>query len=263
MGKARAFYTVPTRAMRDERLSAVDHRTLGCVSIHDGMSQVKGKGAGCYASNQTLAAKVGCDYTTLSKSLSRLQEWGYIIKERQVDDRRMTTYRVNFAGDDSWQDGQSIVGKTANRSEEVVGLDASDRPEVVGEQFSETRRNQPETGEHYIPLKGELDSVETGELNSLEKARLTSRFARRKDDGPKVGAELARLERALKSDPLSVDLVAWIGWIESLIEVEEDDSLRAWATRLADAVLEAMPKPMFQQWQAKHGWEPEWARAEP
>lgn len=210
MGKPRLFSTVPARAIADDRLSGLDWRVLAGVSIRDGMSLVKGKGAGCYASNVTLAADVGCEYSSLSKSLARLLEYGYLKMERQADDKRMTTYRVHFEAPDSWPSHQAstseAVGGTANQPQKVIGRNAASSAKVVGRDFPASGGKQPQTASHYIPLKGELDSVETEELNSSEEAHLTARSLPGRSESEAVGAWLAQIERAWKGEEGSVTL---------------------------------------------------------
>jgi DNA-binding MarR family transcriptional regulator len=89
--------------IRDQRLTKLDWRTFACVSLHDGRS-LSNEGPGCFASNRTMATEIGCDYTNLSKSLGRLEKWGYIRKEQNPRDRRRTIYRVLHG--ESWLDDQ-------------------------------------------------------------------------------------------------------------------------------------------------------------
>jgi len=245
----RKFFTASVELVRDPRPSALDFRVYACVSLHDGMSLLKGKGAGCFASNQTLAAKIGCDYTSLSKSLNRLVEWGYITKERQADDKRCTTYRCVFDFPDSWRDGQltggAVVGETANHRFKVVGLEPAQTAEIVGRAISETHGNLRETATHYIPLKGELDSVETGELDSPK-----VRVADAPRCAPKASAmfrsveptceTLAKFERQWKQDwtVFDANLSEWRDWLYQRAEDEagEDNVASNWAQRLAEQV---------------------------
>lgn len=181
----RIFYCGPRRAIGDGRLSALDHRVLAVVALHDGMSLTKGKGAGCYATYRTLSAEVGCDYTNFSKSIARLLRWSYLVREPQVMDKRKFTLRVVYSGADSWQNDQQscdrIVGETTNEPSEIVGQHANCTAEIVGHEKSERRRNQPKTALHYISLKEELDSVETGKIDSAKQR--CARFVDQSDDG--------------------------------------------------------------------------------
>ena len=96
MAKPREFTTVPARAIADTRLTALDLRALMAIAIHDGMSTVKGAGPGCYAKLSTLAELARTDISNLSKALSRLIKFGYVIREPQQNDKRRNTHRVIY-----------------------------------------------------------------------------------------------------------------------------------------------------------------------
>jgi hypothetical protein len=204
------------RLFSDQRPSALDLRVLACVSMHDGMSLVKGTGRGCYATFATLTAELGCDPGNLSRSLKRLVDWDYLFEERQVD-RRRKTYRVNFDPPESCSNGQqSNVGETDNDPGEIV---------VLAE--SGNGGNLPQDEQHYSSLKG-LNLPE-GKLHSPEGA-LSGKNAEN------VGARLAMLERALKAGE-EIDHVEWYQYVGSAWELEEH---RARATRLSDELASLM-----------------------
>jgi hypothetical protein len=155
------------------------------IALHDGMSKPKGAGAGCYARHATLAKLVGTDVSNFSKSLSRLVSWGYVAREPQLMDKRKFTLRVIYGDDDSWRADQQSPA-------EIVGEEALSVPEVVGEAEGRNGSFSRENGRHYISLKEELDSVETGKLNSSEEAQNgfcvdgvpASIFARQRKEDP-------------------------------------------------------------------------------
>lgn len=162
MGKARVFSTASVHAMADSELTGQDWRVYLWVSLHDGMSLLKGKGAGCYAANKTIFEAAQCDYASGCRSLSKLVKRGHLVREQLG---RSTRYRVTFGGPDRLQ-ACNITG--ASIGDQGASADAA----IYCSDFSETRTDQPETGRDYIPLRGELDPVETGKLNSLETAHL-------------------------------------------------------------------------------------------
>jgi hypothetical protein len=272
----RKFTTLPTRAIGDTDLTSLDLRVLACVSLHDGMSLLNGKGAGCYVSNVNLAALVGCDYTSLSKALSRLCDeersgGPYIVKERQADDKRMTTYRVRFPSADGWRDGQlSAHPAKGAKSADIVGEVAKQSGEIVGRADLGSGGNLRQTASHYIPLKGELDSVETKELDSAEAARLTSRHdfsalfspdnggskaqGLGEEEGvPADGAQMAMFERAFRAGGYKDKPQLLLQWIQFLERVTEDDPGGSpnggRARRLLDDALEALPEDTYRSWQ--------------
>lgn len=227
MAKERLFFTGSTRIIGDPRPSGLDMRVYACVSLHDGMSLVKGTGRGCYATFATLCAAVGCDPANLSRSLKRLVEWGYLTEERQAD-RRRKTYRVTFDSAETWQNGQ--------RSR------ATQLTEIVGNALTGNGRNPPQTEQHYSSLKG-LDTLEREKLNSSEEARFAARRLSKIEFAENIGAHLAVLERALKAGD-EINLVDSYQYVGSIWEVEEH---RGRATRLAEELASLMTEEEFER----------------
>lgn len=160
--KARLFSTAPVSAMLDRELTGLEWRALLWVSLHDGMSLVKGKGSGCYASNKTIFAEVGCDYASGCRALSKLVQRGHLVRE-QVG--RSTRYRVVFGAPDMLQ------ARNLSSGERVAGSQG-DEARYVAEHLRQTADNAPEPASDYSSLSEELDSTEAGELNSSEEAHL-------------------------------------------------------------------------------------------
>lgn len=209
MPKERLFFTGSTRIISDPRPSGLDLRVYSCVSLHDGMSLLKGTGRGCYATFATLTAEVGCDAANLSRSLKRLVDWGYLTEERQTD-RRRKTYRVTFCTVEAWQNRQ----RTA----------AGHLVEIVGNQLSETGSNPPQTEQHYSSLKG-LDHLKD-KLDSSKEARFAARWLSRNGLDEAAGARLAMFERAFRADPDFIDdqqLTESRDWLRQLTETLHPD----------------------------------------
>ena len=79
----RIFSTVPTKALFNPKITALEWRVLGLIALHDGMTLVKqaqGKplGAGCTASNLTLAREAQCSYAALVRAVKSLETHGLI-----------------------------------------------------------------------------------------------------------------------------------------------------------------------------------------
>lgn len=234
VAKERLFFTGSTRIIGDPRPSGLDLRVYACVSLHDGMSLIKGTGRGCYATFATLTARIGCDAANLSRSLKRLVEWGYLTEERQTD-RRRKTYRVTFETEESWQNRQRLA--------------ANGLVEIVGNALSGNGSYPPQTDEHYISLKG-LD-LPKDKLNS-PKGRASQRVGFPIGSIENVGAELAKLERALKAGE-PIDLVQAVEWIgNDLFTADYPENIRGWALRLSDDLMNAMTAEQYAQWAALH-----------
>ena len=239
MGKERLFYTGSVNIIRDPRPSGLDHRVYACVSLHDGMSLVKGKGRGCYATFATLTAEIGCDPGDLSRSLKRLVTWGYLTEERQSD-RRRKSYRVRFDSRESWANAQ--------RTE----------TEIVGSAEAGNGGNPPQTAQHYSSLK-ELDSSEEEKLNSFEKADIemsasslgidksASKAGKRNSAEAGLGSDwalAAHLPRNLGSLPAGAQVSRIEAAYDSIgrdphkLGSREKESLCEWLTEIAEAFWE-------------------------
>jgi DNA-binding MarR family transcriptional regulator len=235
LAKERLFFTGSTRIINDPRPSGLDFRVYACVSLHDGMSLMKGTGRGCYATYATLTAEIGCDAANLSRSLKRLVEWGYLKEERQTD-RRRKTYRLTFESAETWQSRQQSA--------------ASGLVEIVGNALSRNGRNPPQTDAHYSSLKGLYPLKE--KLNSSEEARFAAREAFQ-DDPINLGAELGKLERAIDGGE-QIDRLAAYEWIGNTAFVgDHPDTVRQWALRISDKLVDGMTPDEEARWRAAYG----------
>ncbi len=179
MAKPRQFTTLPTRIISDTRLTALEQRCLMVIALHDGMSLMRGTGAGCYARSATLAELVKTDITNFSKAVSRLIKFGYIVREAQQNDKRRFTLRVVYGDENSWRSDQlsdadsqpEIVGEKTNLTPDLFGEGTNFPPKLVGEGDSKNGGNLPNSDPQYIPLNGEIDFVRNEEINSVETAR--------------------------------------------------------------------------------------------
>ncbi|RYD92599.1 MAG: helix-turn-helix domain-containing protein [Sphingobacteriales bacterium] len=93
--EATMFAALPLRAIGDNRLSALELRTLAAIAYHDRFSLVR-NGPGCFASHQTLAGRLGCHYTRVSTSVHHLVELGYVQSHVNPERRRNRIYRVVY-----------------------------------------------------------------------------------------------------------------------------------------------------------------------
>ncbi|WP_305097476.1 hypothetical protein [Croceibacterium aestuarii] len=94
MADEREFTTLPRRALGDRRLSGMDLRVLGAISLHDGLSLAKGKGQGCYAGDRKLAQTANTDRKNVKRSTARLIEYGYLTRDTDTLNRRGFVVRV-------------------------------------------------------------------------------------------------------------------------------------------------------------------------
>jgi hypothetical protein len=203
------FAAVPERAICDRRLAAIHFRILAAIALHDRMSGKRQKGAGCYASNKTLADACNVNYSNFSTAVCELGAWGYIEAAPHPISKRTRVYRVLYGGDqqpDSLPTGkQSPTDNTlptgkrfdANCTDDALPK-SNGNGETVCPLNSQTTEFIQQPNDKYIPLNGKRFS-ETVRY-SAEAASLALRAAvgLRKQPDKNVGGFLAIIERELR-----------------------------------------------------------------
>jgi hypothetical protein len=243
MGADKALFApMPLRAMAAD-LSGLQLRALLCVAAHDRMSLIVGKGQGCRASNERMSQMLNCSYARICSTLSELVELEYLQREKSG---RHTVYRVLYSDLD-----RLLFGNLLGRAK--VALSASSQRPIGCRVDARTSENPPKTASQYIPLNGGIDLEESREESSVETARFAARLSKRILSRASVGAELATIERDLKANkPLNrIELVDWIG--NDLLSHPYDETIRGWATRLADDLIETMTPDEHATWLASAG----------
>ncbi len=171
----RLFATVATRALFMPDLTALDWRVLGLIGLHDGMtllkaSQGKPMGAGCTASNLTLAREAQCSYAALCRSITKLERLDLIEKQDRRGGKGLTAIRVRYDTPDNVPHGDV-------QYDEPATLDAPQYDEQVtsnGGQYDQMAQSDAlppaeflaEQAHHYSSRREELDVAEAKELNS-------------------------------------------------------------------------------------------------
>lgn len=255
----RKFTTLPSRACCDTGLSALDLRCLAVISLYDGMSSARGRGAGCYARHDTLARTVGTDATNFSKALARLIERGYVVREQQAQDRRRSTLRVQFDPADSCPDDQPYSEATAQTwrkdqvtaagseddigggvidatdpasGEQIVDAGANDTEEMVGPGDSGNGSFSGATARDYISLNEKLDPdksacgkdlvsrhVAPSRPSTSLRAHLPPNF-----DALPSGARVSKLEKAFNRvgrDPSAISATDRLEFVRDLYAIAE------------------------------------------
>jgi hypothetical protein len=87
------YAPIPARAMADTGLSAENFRVLACICSHDRFGK---NGRGCEASHPRIAALARCHLKSLSRSLTRLAELGYITTKPHPLNKRVRVYSVVY-----------------------------------------------------------------------------------------------------------------------------------------------------------------------
>jgi len=155
------FSPIPIDAMGDHRLTSEDLRLLIAIGWHD---RFGANGRGCYCKHEVLAEETNMDLTSVSRSVHRLVEFGYITSERFSLDRRRRVYRLIY------KKKKGVVGKPANeygtpdeRAEKttILGGPAIFQPEILGSQKEEVTDSQQESAPQYMELNSGNISCET------------------------------------------------------------------------------------------------------
>src|SRR5436190_24080632 len=105
------FAPIPLRAVRDQRLTGHHLRVLAVIAAHDRLNK---NGSGCWASQNRLAALLGCSKSRLSEGLSDLRDYGYIDSRLNPEKRWYRVHRVIYSIDDE----RFWPSKSVPRSEE-------------------------------------------------------------------------------------------------------------------------------------------------
>lgn len=239
----RIFYCLPVRALRDKDLTSLDHRVLGAIALHDGMSNFKKKGRGCYATHKTLRDIVGCDYTNISKSITKLVKSGYLIVSAHPKDKRRSIYRVIYASPEGCSSDQVLSANGAPETTNKLGKE-------VGKVSSRKRGKAACPAEYYIPLNGKKECARgAGTCGTYYgSGGFVSNLPSRKPErvgpinpytvsDPNIGALLGKFERDLKNQCSEMDPKAWQRWLTDIAMTECDlsfdgESASDWAKRL-------------------------------
>jgi DNA-binding MarR family transcriptional regulator len=84
---------MPIAVCGDKRLQATDFRVLTAIAYRDRFGK---NGRGCFVGQEKLATETCLNKRQVTRSLKRLEDYGYIRWERLANDRRRRTYFVNY-----------------------------------------------------------------------------------------------------------------------------------------------------------------------
>jgi len=87
------FAAIPVEALADENLTPADLKTLAIIAFHDGLGRNK---RGCYASYDVMAEEIKLTRETVTGSIGRLGEGGYISVQPNQQNRRLRILSVNY-----------------------------------------------------------------------------------------------------------------------------------------------------------------------
>lgn len=246
----RVFSTVPTKALFNAKLTALEWRVLGLIGLHDGMTLLKhaqGKsatlGAGCTASNLTLAREAQCSYAALVRAVKSLELHDLIQRQDRRGGHTEAAMRVRYDTPDNVPDDTS-------QYDEPVTLDMTDRSFQYDENDHSSAprpaENCDEQPPHYSSLRGELDVAEAKELNSpkvrdfeiaMRPGEIIGQLPANFNDLP-TGAQVAKIEAAFKGINRDPDVLPdWertrlSKWLLDTFDNFPDDTFGQQAARL-------------------------------
>jgi DNA-binding transcriptional ArsR family regulator len=93
LDEGRKFLTLPPRYIHDRRLTVYDCQVLGAIAWYD---RHGGNERGCLCGRKQISEDIGILEANVSRSLRRLQEFGYITVERDGTDGRRKVQRVRY-----------------------------------------------------------------------------------------------------------------------------------------------------------------------
>lgn len=203
-----SFAPLPLRALGDNRLTGEDIRVLAAIAAHDRFGN---NGAGCYASHTRLASFVGCHLKSLSRSMRRLADAGYIVGKPNPLNQRTRIYNVIYTEFDAAYMKAGGIG-TGNRTvteDEPETTSIGNRTEDAGGAIGNRDFGiiQSVQGDASVNILGEtlIDPVET--VSNI------SRETTPRKGTPADGAMLAMIERGIKAGSIKNGGV-WLRYLE-------------------------------------------------
>lgn len=115
------FAAVPGRAVRDQKISGLQFRTLAAIAGHDRMGR---NGQGCWAGRKAMASRIGCTETSFSEAISWLEKEGYIEVMVSETDGRHRGYRVVY---DTAEDAKGIGARHKENGSANADVSQSDK----------------------------------------------------------------------------------------------------------------------------------------
>jgi predicted transcriptional regulator len=192
------FGAIPVNAISDKRLSATDWRVLSAIARSDAFGK---NGRHCYACQQTIANWAATDRTSANKSINRLAEWGYIVKQPLKDRYEYAVIYSNCDESDT-HDKAGCVEKNTSGVSTSPHINKEPKYTSLNSEIDSPKVRPPETRAHLISnpqgrlAKIERDSVERGYVSESEETELAEIGDLALGETPQLGMALeAQIER--------------------------------------------------------------------
>ncbi|WP_163265615.1 helix-turn-helix domain-containing protein [Chelativorans alearense] len=220
------YAPLPARAMGDKRLSGEDFRVLMAVSAHD---RLGANGIGCFASHTRLAALVGCHEKSLSRSLARLVECGYVEAGRHPINRRTRTYRIKYIKFDG-EYLASTKAATGNKSAtykpgigsnfatlgEAIGNKPAPEAVPIGNKPNQNSQKKQIDNSDNIFSETVINPVETESKHPAEATPTAGKRAYERAPSRSIGSNLGLIERLIKNGLNDDQARQWLEWLDEI-----------------------------------------------
>jgi hypothetical protein len=210
------FGAIPVNAISDKRLSATDWRVLSAIARSDAFGKngrhcyacqqtianwAATDRTSCYACQQTIANWAATDRTSANKSIHRLVEWGYIVKQPLKDRYEYAVIYSNCDESDT-HDKAGCVEKNTSGVSTSPHINKEPKYTSLNSEIDSPKVRPPETRAHLISnpqgrlAKIERDSVERGYVSESEETELAEIEDLALGETPQLGMALeAQIER--------------------------------------------------------------------
>lgn len=217
------FAPIPFRALCDCRLFFADFLVLCVISAHDRGSQIfsRSNGQGCWVGRVRLSFLTGLSGQSVSRSITRLIEFGYLIRRQNSKDRRRHIYYVIYNEHDV-----HLLGGKSNPTKNVslrahkyrkLGVVDGTQSEDIGHKKN---REAFETSDGFVSNKSYETLIDSNESN--RRFRRKNRFrkidAQSSNDQPirSVASLACEIEKSWKGGRISSDEA-----LESLVKLAD------------------------------------------
>jgi hypothetical protein len=210
MTSKKAFGPVPMRAIADEDLTALDLRVLTLVAYRDRFSK---NGIGCFEEISEMKKRLGGipHEKSISRSLGKLFDRGYITRDRHPEKRRLMVYKgiyaeADFATVKRSTTREPVTEPVTDHADEPVTEKVTDEGRSVTENdpignmdFQKAERCQRDAGVEDSHNRGCAQAVNINSAGAASPYGSAKHGMKNAKKGDPDGARVAEIERRLKA----------------------------------------------------------------
>lgn len=135
------FAALPPRAISDTRLTLLDLRTLMVIAYHDRFNVNK---MGCYIGHDKMAKIIKAHEKSVTRSIGRLRDMGYLKHEIHEKNKRVRVYFVIY-------DEEAIGNATVTLSDEIGNPVVTQKPAIGNPDFGNIENYQSDADLKILP----------------------------------------------------------------------------------------------------------------